>query len=93
MTDTPDLSVPYCPGCEPERDPIKEILRAWWCIRHNPLKATELDEALNVEWGQPGLGFREADGDTNRAVQALITGSRHPKLVGKGKRNDKRKAG
>src|SRR2546428_6337551 len=34
----------YCPGCEPNVDPVKEILDVRWCTAHRP-KADGVDDA------------------------------------------------
>jgi len=31
LVDTPNLASSYCPGCAPERDPLREILTICWC--------------------------------------------------------------
>ena len=31
-----DLSEPYCPSCEPERDPFKGVTIVEWCKAHRP---------------------------------------------------------
>src|SRR5205809_4277984 len=36
LTDTPNLASSYCPRCEPERDPVHEILTVCWCEEHRP---------------------------------------------------------
>src|SRR5207247_9982879 len=36
LTDTPNLASSYCPRCEPERDPVREILTVCWCDEHRP---------------------------------------------------------
>lgn len=36
IPETADLSSRWCPGCEPSRDPVTEILAVTWCHRHVP---------------------------------------------------------
>lgn len=36
IADTPILGRLWCQGCEPEADPLLEILRTHWCNRHAP---------------------------------------------------------
>jgi hypothetical protein len=42
--ETPMLGKPWCPGCEPNRDPTREILNANPCGRHRPGKAPDDDQ-------------------------------------------------
>lgn len=34
--DTPSLGRSYCPGCEPDTNPLCEILDTRWCDAHLP---------------------------------------------------------
>lgn len=34
LPETPDISEPWCPTCQPERDPSREILRVQYCYIH-----------------------------------------------------------
>lgn len=43
--DTPDLAKPFCPGCQPDVDPSREIVRTEWCGMHIPDRAG-LDDLL-----------------------------------------------
>lgn len=44
---TPDLGIPWCPTCAPDKDPTREILQTRYCARHDPLnERTDLDEPL-----------------------------------------------
>src|SRR5687768_10256819 len=45
IPDTPAIGRMYCPGCEPEVDPMREILDVRWCESHAP-KGTGLDDAM-----------------------------------------------
>lgn len=38
LPDTPSLARSYCPGCEPDADPSREILEARWCESHAPVR-------------------------------------------------------
>jgi hypothetical protein len=55
----------YCPGCEPETDPLNEALTVWWCQDHQPTHEGRDDLAARV-----GLvflsGSAEAGGEENR---------------------------
>lgn len=64
LPDTPALARPYCPGCEPDADPTKEILDVRHCDRHSPERDGLEDEAV-----PPGVmpsGSTEAGGEDNR---------------------------
>lgn len=72
---TPDLSVPYCPGCDPERDEALEILRVYWCSAHDPA-LRGLDDPLIVADRAIPAGTEESEGGTNRAMADLLRESR-----------------
>lgn len=36
LADSPALGRPYCPGCEQNADPTREILDPRWCATHTP---------------------------------------------------------
>lgn len=36
MDETPNVARCYCPECEPNADPLKEILDVMWCEAHRP---------------------------------------------------------
>ncbi len=79
MTDefaTPDLSLAYCPGCQPDRDPTREILRAYWCTAHDPA-LRGLDDPV-LSWPGMGLpsGTEESESETNRRMADLLRGAR-----------------
>lgn len=65
LTETPNCSVAYCPGCDPWRDPVQEILTVSWCDEHRPTCGGPDDERANV--GGMILGSAaEAEAVTNR---------------------------
>src|SRR5207247_10341117 len=51
LTDTPNLASSYCPRCEPERDPVREILTVCWCDEHRPTCEGADDERAIVGGG------------------------------------------
>jgi hypothetical protein len=61
---TPAMARFYCPSCEPEADPIGEILDVRWCESHSPLREG-LDDAL-VGAEACVAGGSEAGGEDNR---------------------------
>jgi hypothetical protein len=64
IQDSPVLGRSCCPGCEPEADPIREILDIRWCDAHSPLN-DGLDDGL-VCTAAYVSGSSEAGGDDNR---------------------------
>lgn len=64
LPDTPALSRPYCPGCEPDADPCQAILDVRWCDSHTPDR-DGLDDGA-VPNGMMPAGSAEAGGDDNR---------------------------
>ena len=60
MKDTGDLSRKYCPLCEPDTDPTKEIVIVSWCFIHVPKRDGLDDDAVT---GEPlATNLAEADG-------------------------------
>jgi hypothetical protein len=80
MADTPDLGVPYCPECEPDRDPFVGITIVRYCGTRHP---APLPPTLHNE-GTPGervylSGTTDAGGDTNRIMCDGIHRGKWPK--------------
>jgi hypothetical protein len=48
LPDSEYLGKIWCPGCEPERDEILEILEIRWCETHYPNRTGTADEAVNT---------------------------------------------
>jgi hypothetical protein len=63
-TETPVLARSYCPGCEPEADPCREILDVHWCEGHAPQSSGVDDSRIVVELTVSGSA--EAGGEANR---------------------------
>src|SRR5437773_9847049 len=63
LTDTPNLASSYCPRCEPERDPVHEILTVCWCDEHVPTGAGGDDARAIV-----GAGVLDSVGELNAAT-------------------------
>src|SRR5437899_12737383 len=66
LTDTPNLASSYCPRCEPERDPVHEILTVCWCDEHRPTCDGADDERAIV-----GGGVLVSVGEVNAAKNRL----------------------
>jgi len=56
----------YCPGCEPNADPVTEILDVRWCAAHRPTADGADDAKINANAYL--CGSLEAGGAPNRAV-------------------------
>jgi len=63
IPDTPSIGRMYCPGCEPDVDPIREILDVRWCESHTPQGG-----GLTISVS----GSAEAGGEDNRRWCAVL---------------------
>src|SRR5712692_2462062 len=96
LTDTRDLASSYCPHCDLERDPIREVLTVCWCDRHRPTCEGAEDERAIV-----GLvvltSLGEVDAATNRSwcdlVHRALRSERLARAVNAPNRNDDGKRG
>jgi hypothetical protein len=65
--DTPDLSVKWCPTCEPKRDPTREILSVQYCVMHDPDRTGDADSSFPaIDSFGTHLGASESEGTTNK---------------------------
>ena len=77
LVDTPNLASSYCPGCNPERDPLREILTVCWCDEHRPTcegaedAKASVDRTDRIAWSSAS----EANAETNRPWCAWVHGS------------------
>ena len=71
IIDTPALGMIWCPHCQPERDPTKEILDLRYCPIHTPGWAGVDDPA-----GTEAIPIIEAGGEANRNMCDLIHGGK-----------------
>lgn len=70
LADTPVMAVMYCPGCEPGRDPTREVLDVRYCADHEPKRAGLDDDAVVVSaWIS---GSSEVGGEDNAKWCALF---------------------
>ena len=69
--DTPDLSRSYCPLCEPDADPTKEILQVKGCAIH-PISLDGLDDQGARFQGESIGGQGEAGGMGNMVMCRLV---------------------
>jgi hypothetical protein len=76
IADTVSVARAYCPGCEPEADPLSEILDVHWCELHLPhregLDDTRIEAAAYLS------GSAEAGGDDNRRWCETLHGRARP---------------
>jgi hypothetical protein len=70
LYETPNLARPYCPGCEPDADPNREILEVRWCDPHRPT-LNGIDDT-RVTGDAVLSGNAEAGGDENRRWCEMI---------------------
>src|SRR5256885_5446069 len=71
LTDTPNLASSYCPRCEPERDPVREILTVCWCDEHRPT-CEGADDARAIVGGGVLASTGEVNAATNRPWCELV---------------------
>jgi hypothetical protein len=70
LPDTPSVARPYCPDCEPDADPCREILDVRWCAAHTPAWNGTDDAAVRAEAFLSGS--TEAGGEDNRRWCELV---------------------
>jgi hypothetical protein len=63
--ETPSVARMYCPACEPEADPAREILDVRYCASHSPAAAGLDDGAVTAAQAWIS-GSSEAGGEDNR---------------------------
>ena len=64
LADSPVVARPYCPGCEPGADPMREVLDVRWCDEHLPVREGTADERVDSSAFLSGTA--EAGGEVNR---------------------------
>ena len=69
IADTPPAATPYCPGCEPDRDPRAEALETRYCETHLPPRTgtedAKVGDAAYISSGESG-------GEDNRKFCDLV---------------------
>jgi hypothetical protein len=63
----------YCPGCEPDADPTREILDVRWCDAHLPSRDGSQDAVVTSDAFLSGSA--EAGGDANRRWCEMFHGA------------------
>jgi hypothetical protein len=71
LSETPSMASSYCPGCEPNRDPLREILAVQWCVHHQPTFSGPDDELAKLN---PSVlsSLGEAEAESNRIWCDLV---------------------
>ena len=70
MSETACVVRSYCPGCEPDADPIGEALTVGWCESHAPAR-DGLDDPV-VSAGSHLPGTTDVGGEDNRRWCELL---------------------
>jgi hypothetical protein len=60
----------YCPGCEPDVDPVKELVHESRCEQHQPVIGGSEDARATTTAIPAGVG--EADGHDCRLMAVLL---------------------
>jgi len=69
IRDSPIVALTWCPTCEPDRNPMTEILDVRYCDLHQPDQGGDKDFSVVVH----GIsGTSEAGGEANRLWCGLI---------------------
>jgi hypothetical protein len=66
---------PYCPGCHPKADPLRELLVLRWCEAHAPT-LNGLDDTAVGSTGESAGRDEAAEGDNRRWCELLHGGRR-----------------
>lgn len=74
VSETPNLATEWCPVCQPDKDPSREILQVRHCFMHDTALIGSADLMVSPPecstWSAPG----EAGGDENRRLNDLLRG-------------------
>lgn len=70
LSDTPIIPRAYCPTCEPDADPVAQVLDMRYCHLHDPRREGDMDRT--VDQSQYLSGGSEAGGAENAAFCAFI---------------------
>src|SRR5262249_40234148 len=70
VAETPCVARAYCPGCEPDADPIGQVLVVRWCMAHEPARDGADDAVASLS--PNGTVTIEAGGTDNQHWCALL---------------------
>lgn len=76
LPETSPVGRGYCPGCEPDADPITEVLNLAPCYQHQREAPTGLDDEQVPPSTEPVLGVGDADGKDCRHFAELLRRAR-----------------
>lgn len=65
LPDTPALARYYCPGCDHDADPTREILDPRWCNEHEPGRTGSADDRVTTT-GAHLSGSADVGGEENK---------------------------
>ena len=72
LPDTGDLSRKWCPKCEPDADPSREILSVQYCVMH-PMDRSGADDAVIIDSNVTSQsGTSDSEGYTNKLMSDLL---------------------
>ena len=71
LAETPNCACSYCPTCDPERDPVREVLTVSWCDAHQP-KYEGMDDEKATTGSDVLASAGEAEAETNRRWCELV---------------------
>ena len=74
IPDTPNMTRPFCPRCEPEADVLGEVLTVRFCVEHAPACEGPDDDRLRLSI--QGHGGDTAEGRDCAEFAAWLAGRR-----------------
>lgn len=80
LPDTPIVTRPVCPGCDPEADFERGMLEVRWCDSHAPIRDGSEDGIVTAQGYLSGSA--EAGGDDNQRICDLLHRGIEPKNPG-----------
>lgn len=64
VSESPVVGRYYCPGCEPDVDPTRDVFRVNWCAEHIPDRKGVDDNRVTLS--ETPAGSRDVEGSENR---------------------------
>ena len=76
LPESPDLSTRWCPSCDPDRDPTREILRVEYCTTHaglvDPVGVDDPEARKHVGQASMNSAGMAVGSEGNAAACAII---------------------
>ncbi len=72
LPDTGDLSRKWCPKCEPDADPSREILSVQYCAMHTIDRRGVDDDVITESNISSQSGTSDSEGYTNKLMSDLL---------------------